>query len=43
MELESEETDYAAVTDEPEPDFEQLATTALDNAGIDPQDCHCTA
>jgi hypothetical protein len=39
VELESEETDYAAVTDEPEPDFEQSAATALDNAGIDPQDC----
>jgi hypothetical protein len=39
VELDSEEADYAAATDEPEPDFEQLATTALDNAGIDPQDC----
>ncbi len=43
VELESEEADYLAVTDEPEPDFEQLAATALDNAGIDPQDCLCTA
>jgi hypothetical protein len=43
VELESEETDCAAVTDEPEPDFEQLATTTLDNAGIDPQDCLCAA
>jgi hypothetical protein len=38
VELESEETDYAAVTDEPEPDFDQLAATTLDNAGIGPQD-----
>jgi hypothetical protein len=36
VELKSEETDYVAVTDEPEPDFEQLAATALDNAGINP-------
>jgi hypothetical protein len=43
VELESEETDYVAVTDEPEPDFEQLAATALDNAGIDPQDRLCAA
>jgi hypothetical protein len=39
VELEPEEMDCAAVTDEPEPDFEQLAATALDNAGIDLQDC----
>jgi hypothetical protein len=39
VELKSEEADYAAVTDEPEPDFEQLAATVLDNAGINPQDC----
>ncbi len=38
MELESKEVDYAAVTDEPVPNFEQLAATALNNAGIDPQD-----
>jgi hypothetical protein len=43
VELESEETNYAAVTDEPEPDFGQLAATALVNAGIDPQDHICTA
>jgi hypothetical protein len=43
VELKSEETDYVAVTDEPKPDFKQLATTALDNAGIDPQDCLCAA
>jgi hypothetical protein len=43
VELKSEEADYTAVTDEPEPDFEQLAATALDNAGIDPQDCLCSA
>jgi hypothetical protein len=39
VELESKEVDYAAVTDEPVPNFEQLAATALNNAGIDPQDC----
>ena len=38
MELESEEADFSAVTDDPEPDFEQLAAAALDNAGINPQD-----
>ena len=43
VELKSEEGDYAAVIDGPEPDFEQLATTALDNAGIDLQDCLCAA
>ena len=43
MELESKEVNYAAVTDDPVPNFEQLAATALDNAGIDPQDCLRTA
>jgi hypothetical protein len=43
VELESQEADYVAVTDDPEPDFKQLAAAALDNAGIDPQDCLCTA
>ncbi len=43
VELESVDMDYVAVTDEPEPDFEQLAATALDNAGINPQDCFRTA
>ncbi len=43
VELESQEADYAAVTDDPEPDFKQLATAALDNAGIDPQDRLCMA
>jgi hypothetical protein len=38
VELESKEVDYAAVTDEPVPNFEQLAATALNNAGINPQD-----
>jgi hypothetical protein len=37
VELESQEADFTAVTDDPEPDFEQLAAVALDNAGIDPQ------
>ncbi len=43
VELKSKEVDYAAVADEPVPDFEQLAATALDNASIDPQDCLCAA
>ncbi len=43
MELKSKEVDYAAVTDELAPNFEQLAAAALDNAGIDPQDCLCAA
>ncbi len=43
MELESKEVDYAAVKDEPVPNFEQLAATALNNAGIDPQDHLCAA
>jgi hypothetical protein len=38
VELESDEADFSAVTDDPEPDFEQLAAAALDNAGINPQD-----
>ncbi len=38
VELESEEADFSAVTDDPEPDFKQLAAAALDNAGINPQD-----
>ncbi len=38
VELESKEADFSAVTDDPEPDFEQLAAAALDNAGINPQD-----
>ena len=43
MELESEEADFSAVTDDPKPDFEQLAAAALDNAGINPQDRHHAA
>jgi hypothetical protein len=38
VELKSKEVDYAAVTDEPVPNFEQLAATVFDNAGINPQD-----
>ena len=30
VELKSEEADFSAVTDDPEPDFEQLAAAALD-------------
>ena len=36
--LEEEESDFQVVTDKPEPDFEDLATAALDNAGIDTVD-----
>jgi hypothetical protein len=43
VELESEEVNYVAAMDEPVPDFEMMAATALDNAGIDPQDCLCAA
>ncbi len=35
MELTSEEDDYPAITEEPEADFQHLAATELDNAGID--------
>ena len=35
VELESEERDFQTVTDEPEPDFRDLAGAALHNAGID--------
>ncbi len=31
------------MTDEPEPDFSQIAATELDHAGINPQDCLCAA
>jgi hypothetical protein len=36
VDLESEEADVQVVTDKPEPDFAELAVTALDNAGVDP-------
>ncbi len=35
MELASKEDDYAAITEEPAADFQNLAAAALDNAGID--------
>ncbi len=38
MELECELADDQVVTDEPEPDFAELAAAALENAGIDPHD-----
>ena len=38
MPLEEEEHDFQVVTDDPEPDFEDLAAAALDNAGIDTAD-----
>jgi hypothetical protein len=36
VELESEESDFQLITDDPEPDFRELAAAALDNAGINP-------
>ncbi len=39
MLLEDEEADLQVVTDKPEPDFAELAATALDNAGIDANNC----
>ena len=36
--LEEEESNFQVVTDKPEPDFEDLAAAALDNAGIDTAD-----
>jgi len=39
VELESDENKCAAVTEDPQPDFETLAAAALENAGIDPLDC----
>ena len=38
MELETEEQDYAPVSDEPETDFRELAEAALHNAGINAND-----
>jgi hypothetical protein len=35
VELEAEEREYQTITDEPEPDFWDLARAALHNAGID--------
>jgi hypothetical protein len=39
MELEYEDEDFQVVTNEPVPDFTELAAMALDNAGIDPGEC----
>ncbi len=36
--LEDEEADLEVIIDKPEPDFAELATAALDNAGIDAND-----
>ena len=36
VELESEESNFQLITDDPEPDFCELAAAALDNAGINP-------
>jgi hypothetical protein len=38
VELEREIKDDQVITDEPEPDFAELAVAALENSGIDPQD-----
>ncbi len=37
--LEEENVDLQVVTDEPEPDFAELAAAALDNAGINADEC----
>ncbi len=39
MLLKDEEADLQVVTDKPKPDFEELAAAALDNAGINANDC----
>ncbi len=39
MELECEDEDFQVTTNEPVPDFTELAATALDNARIDPAKC----
>jgi hypothetical protein len=36
VELESEEVDFQVMTNKPQPNFAKLVATALDNAGIDP-------
>jgi len=41
--LEEEEYDFQVVTDKPEPDFEDPAAAALNNAGIDTADRLCAA
>ncbi len=38
VELESEEADFAFATEEPEPNFWELAAAALDKGGINPND-----
>jgi hypothetical protein len=37
--LDNEDINLQVVTDDPEPDFAELAAAALDNAGINAQDC----
>ena len=37
--LEDEDADIQVVTDDPEPDFAELAAAALDNAGINANNC----
>ncbi len=36
VELELEESNFQLITDDPEPNFHELAAAALDNAGINP-------
>jgi hypothetical protein len=43
VELEYKDEDFQVVTDEPVPDFAELAATALDNGGIDPDERLCLA
>jgi hypothetical protein len=43
LDLESEEADFAVISDEPKPDFCDLAALALENAGISPDNRLCAA
>jgi hypothetical protein len=43
VDLEEDEQEYQTVTDEPEPDFRDLAGAALHNAGINAEDMLCAA
>ncbi len=43
VDLEEDEQEYQTVTDEPEPDFWDLAGAALHNAGINAEDMLCAA
>jgi hypothetical protein len=41
--MESEEADFTVICDEPKPDFCDLTTVALDNAGINSEKQTCAA